>query len=132
MKSAIGQERQRVVLFRDIWTVPTKNFLSLASMILPIQLRTFCSRSSTKKITGTVKWFNPKKGFGFIIPDAGSEIGTEVFVHQSNIVSATGFRSLTDNLKVSFTYRTDQAGKMQAFEVTASDGSPVQVSSPKK
>jgi cold shock CspA family protein len=40
--------------------------------------------------TGTVKWFNAQKGFGFITPDDGSD---EIFVHQSEI-KANGFRSL--------------------------------------
>ena len=40
--------------------------------------------------TGTVKWFNAQKGFGFITPEDGSD---EIFVHQSEI-KANGFRSL--------------------------------------
>ncbi|MEX0951545.1 MAG: cold-shock protein [Gammaproteobacteria bacterium] len=49
-------------------------------------------------MTGTVKWFNESKGFGFIQPDDGSK---DVFVHYSAIEGA-GFRSLTEGQKVSF------------------------------
>jgi cold shock protein len=45
---------------------------------------------------GTVKWFNPDKGFGFIAPDDGS---ADVFVHFSAIES-TGYRTLEENQKV--------------------------------
>ena len=49
--------------------------------------------------TGTVKWFNAEKGFGFITPDGG---GSDVFAHYSAI-SASGFRALEENQRVSFT-----------------------------
>jgi CspA family cold shock protein len=48
--------------------------------------------------TGTVKWFNDQKGFGFIAPDKG---GKDLFVHHSNIV-AEGYRSLREGQKVEF------------------------------
>ena len=48
--------------------------------------------------TGTVKWFNPEKGFGFITPEDGS---ADVFVHFSAI-QETGYRSLNENDKVEF------------------------------
>ena len=48
--------------------------------------------------TGTVKWFNERKGYGFIVPDDGSE---DVFIHHSNI-AAEGFRSLEEGQKVEY------------------------------
>jgi cold shock protein len=48
--------------------------------------------------TGTVKWFNDSKGFGFITPDDG---GKELFAHQTNI-QMDGYKSLKEAQKVSF------------------------------
>ncbi|THJ66151.1 cold-shock protein [Arthrobacter echini] len=48
--------------------------------------------------TGTVKWFNAEKGFGFIAPDDG---GADVFAHFSAI-NSNGYRSLDENQKVDF------------------------------
>ena len=48
--------------------------------------------------TGTVKWFNDDKGFGFITPD---EAGADLFVHHSGI-NSDGFRSLADGARVSY------------------------------
>ena len=55
--------------------------------------------------TGTVKWFNDKKGFGFISQDNGDD----VFVHQSSIQSE-GFRTLAEGDKVEFEIIKDQKG----------------------
>ena len=56
--------------------------------------------------TGTVKWFNAEKGFGFIQPDDGSE---DVFVHFREIKSE-GYKSLNENQKVSYTVGQGQKG----------------------
>jgi len=57
-------------------------------------------------ITGTVKWFNESKGFGFITPEDGSK---DVFVHFSAIQGA-GFRSLAEGQKVQFDVEQGQKG----------------------
>ncbi|HMM95783.1 cold-shock protein [Phycicoccus sp.] len=63
--------------------------------------------------TGTVKWFNAEKGFGFIAPDDGS---ADVFAHYSAI-NSSGYRSLDENAKVE--YETTQGPKgPQAANIT--------------
>ncbi len=57
--------------------------------------------------TGTVKFFNADKGFGFITPDGG---GKDVFVHISD-VERSGMSTLSDNQKVSFDSEADRRGK---------------------
>jgi CspA family cold shock protein len=59
--------------------------------------------------TGTVKWFNAQKGFGFIKPDDG---GSDVFVHAS-AVTAAGLPGLNDNQKISYDITTER-GKESA------------------
>ena len=56
--------------------------------------------------TGTVKWFNDTKGYGFITPDEGTK---DLFVHHSN-VSGEGFRSLAEGARVSFEEREGAKG----------------------
>ena len=56
--------------------------------------------------TGTVKWFNDQKGYGFITPDEG---GKDVFVHHSSIVG-DGFKTLAEGAKVEFEVAEGQKG----------------------
>jgi len=64
--------------------------------------------------TGTVKWFNTTKGFGFIQPDDG---GKDVFVHISAVERA-GLRALNEGQKVSYQL-TEERGKTAAVDLKA-------------
>ena len=63
--------------------------------------------------TGTVKWFNSTKGFGFIAPDGG---GTDVFVHISAVEKA-GLKTLSDNQKVSYELQSGRDGRSSAGDL---------------
>ena len=63
--------------------------------------------------TGTVKWFNSTKGFGFIAPDDG---GKDVFVHISAVERA-GMRTLDKDQRVSYDLEKDQRGKTSAVDL---------------
>ena len=58
------------------------------------------------KETGTVKWFNNSKGYGFITPEEG---GKDLFVHMSGIMME-GYKTLSDNQKVSYQVETSDRG----------------------
>jgi CspA family cold shock protein len=74
-------------------------------------------------VTGTVKWFDSKKGFGFIL---GAEEGKDIFVHYTNI-EGEGFRSLKDGESVEFDM-VDSGKGLQAQNVRrAGKKSPQQV-----
>jgi CspA family cold shock protein len=67
--------------------------------------------------TGTVKWFNATKGYGFIQPDAG---GADVFVHVSAVERA-GLRSLSEGQHVTYELERDKrSGKYAASKLEAS------------
>lgn len=67
--------------------------------------------------TGTVKWFNTTKGFGFIAPDTG---GKDVFVHISAVERA-GLTGLADNQKVEFELRSGRDGRESAADLRLID-----------
>ena len=68
----------------------TRTAITATRTALPSAFATRFFSDASDKIKGTVKWFDAKKGFGFLTPDDGSG---DIFVHHSSI-HATGFRSL--------------------------------------
>merc|ERR1719374_445492 len=94
-----------------------------ASTVQRLTVRTVASRSlpCLGEHTGTVKWFNPEKGFGFIL----AKDDKEYFVHYSAIKS-DGFKSLGEGETVEFDLQADdRKGGMKAANVTGPDGAPV-------
>jgi CspA family cold shock protein len=63
--------------------------------------------------TGTVKFFNEHKGYGFIAPDGG---GNDAFVHMTAVERA-GMRSLRENQRISYDLQEDNRGKMSAVNL---------------
>ena len=66
---------------------------------------------------GTVKWFNPTKGYGFIMPDDG---GKDVFVHVSAVERA-GLHSLNEGQKLEFELARGDRGRVSAVNLTQMD-----------
>jgi CspA family cold shock protein len=78
----------------------------------------YVSEKEVSMTTGTVKWFNPDKGFGFIAPDSG---GADAFVHISAVERA-GLGDLREGQKISFELVADRkSGKMSADNLKAVD-----------
>lgn len=93
------------------------------ALMLPTVARTRMPMMCDTPQSGTCKWFNVEKGFGFISVE-GQE--SDVFVHQSDIY-APGFRSLAEGEAVEFRLTTDdKTGKVKAVDVTGPDGAYVQ------
>jgi len=69
--------------------------------------------------TGTVKFFNESKGYGFIAPDGG---GNDAFVHITAVERA-GMRTLRENQRISYDLQQDNRGKMSAVNLKAADES---------
>ncbi len=72
-----------------------------------------------ERVTGTVKWFSPVKGYGFIQPDGAAEGEKDVFVHFSAIMDE-GFRTLEQGQAVEFTIEQSPKGP-QAVNVVKLD-----------
>ncbi|MCE3231813.1 MAG: cold-shock protein [Rickettsiaceae bacterium] len=62
---------------------------------------------------GTVKWFNPTKGFGFIQPDQG---GSDAFVHISALEEA-GMKTLNEGARISYDLESNRQGKTSAINL---------------
>lgn len=76
--------------------------------------------------TGTVKFFNENKGYGFIAPDGG---GNDAFVHIS-AVERSGMRTLRENQRVSYDLQQDNRGKMSATNLKPADDAAASGSEP--
>lgn len=70
----------------------------------------------TKGLTGTVKWYDTNKGFGFLLPQDG---GRDIFVHRTALEQA-GLRTLSEGQRVSFDLENDaRSGKPKAVNLEA-------------
>ncbi|MBR1703145.1 MAG: cold shock domain-containing protein [Lachnospiraceae bacterium] len=70
--------------------------------------------AAEKVFAGTVKWFNSKKGYGFITPDANQEIDGDVFVHWTAIASDDKFKKLEEGQRVQFNIQVREDGRKVA------------------
>lgn len=101
------------------FTLPSAGLVTARPVVTSSVMAALADGEAT---SGTCKWFNVEKGYGFIAVDNESDI----FVHQSDIY-APGFRSLAEGEAVEFRVETDsKTGKLKAVEVTGPDGAYVQ------
>lgn len=87
--------RQEIAALGELAAEFTRRAAALQRLLPP---RPPQDRIPSQRSTGTVRWFNPEKGFGFITPD---EPGPDLFAHYSEI-EADGFRELTDGQRVEY------------------------------
>jgi len=105
-----GPSERVARLFGALLHSPTSykcaRFDGVAHAFLPVSEQLGREVFEREMATGTVKWFNETKGYGFIAPDGG---GKDVFVHYSGIVG-NGFRTLNEGAKVEFEVREGTKG----------------------
>mmetsp|Transcript_31727 Transcript_31727/g.26749 ORF Transcript_31727/g.26749 Transcript_31727/m.26749 type:complete len:116 (-) Transcript_31727:166-513(-) len=77
------------------------------------------SDKDKERLIGNVKWFDPKKGYGFVVTDDKDK--TDVFVHQSQL-KISGFRSLAEGQKVEYFIDKDEKERLIAKDVTGPEG----------
>jgi CspA family cold shock protein len=79
------------------------------------------------KVQGTVKWFDSRKGYGFVAPTSdNSPTAEEIFVHQTSIQSEGAYRTLVENSEIEFDVEKEaESGKFKAINVTAPGGGPI-------
>jgi len=99
-----------------------RRFAAPLFLLLPLLAKkrtdtTVPHKKENEMTTGTVKFFNENKGYGFIAPDGG---GNDAFVHIS-AVERSGMRSLRDGQRVSYDLQPDNRGKMAAANLKPAD-----------
>lgn len=120
----IMKEGGKKIKAKDVHPPGGGDFKQHASIVTPAHAKRL-QRDPEIKL-GTCKWFDTKKGFGFILPLDG---GDDLFVHQSEIKSAGFFRGLTEGQEVEFKIKLesnhDGTESKKAKEVTAPGGFPI-------
>jgi CspA family cold shock protein len=100
------------------WRFAAPFCFSVAALSNPDSALGSTMRRNRQMPTGTVKFFNESKGFGFIQPEGG---GADAFVHISD-VERSGMSTLKENQRVSYDVEQDQRGKMKATNLKSADG----------